>query len=99
MAFTALLKRLEIGRGHTAIPLPHHLTEELPHYLDSVTNGFCSTFKDWTIERAATLWAVGEAELAYNLGNNVESGVRSGQCIRASPAANARVSGSLNCLS
>ena len=41
--------------------------------IPAVPHGFRSTFKDWTIEQTATPWAVGEAALAHNLGNSVES--------------------------
>lgn len=38
-----------------------------------VPHGFRSSFKDWIISETATPWAVGEAALAHNLGNSVES--------------------------
>ena len=41
--------------------------------LDATPHGFRSSFRDWVIEQTATPWAVGEAVLAHNLGNSVES--------------------------
>ena len=40
---------------------------------EAVPHGFRSSFKDWTISETATPWAVGEAALAHNLGNSIES--------------------------
>ena len=39
----------------------------------AVPHGFRSSFRDWAIERTDVSWAVGEAALAHNLGNSVES--------------------------
>ena len=41
--------------------------------IPGVPHGFCSSFKDWSIERTHTPWVVGEAALADNLGNSTET--------------------------
>ena len=41
--------------------------------VEAVPHGFRSSFRDWVIEQTSTPWAVGEAALAHNLGNSVES--------------------------
>ena len=41
--------------------------------LDGVTHGFRSSFKDWTLSETSSSWAVSEAALAHNLGNNMEA--------------------------
>ena len=41
--------------------------------ISAVPHGFRSSFKDWTIAETGTPWAVGEAALAHNLGNSIES--------------------------
>ena len=41
--------------------------------IDAVPHGFRSSFRDWTIERTSTPWAVCEAALAHNVGNAVEA--------------------------
>ena len=41
--------------------------------VDGVTHGFRSSFKDWCLSETAAPWAVSEAALAHNLGNNMEA--------------------------
>ena len=41
--------------------------------IDAVPHGFRSSFRDWTIAETATPWSVGEAALAHQLGNSLES--------------------------
>ena len=40
---------------------------------EAVTHGFRSTFKDWCLAETSAPWAVSEAALAHNLGNNMEA--------------------------
>ena len=60
---------------HTGKPLSNMAFTALLRRLkiEAVPHGFRSSFKDWTISETATPWAVGEAALAHNLGNSVES--------------------------
>ncbi len=41
--------------------------------IPAVPHGFRSSFKDWTLSETSYPWAVSEAALAHNLGNNLES--------------------------
>ncbi len=38
----------------------------------ATVNGFCCSFKNWSMELTDTPWAVGEAALAHTLGNSTE---------------------------